>query len=69
MSMFGPVSCLSCDMHMSQVILIPSVPGTHKGSALHRYGHMKTRAVLAREPMHEKFHKTAVVAQVSDVMS
>jgi len=57
------------DFSTAKAILIPSVPGFHRGTALHRYGHMKVRAVLSREPMEEKFASAPVIAQFSSVGS
>lgn len=46
------------DFSSSQVVLIPSVPGSMKKADRDKYGHMKLRRLLEREAMHERFHPT-----------
>jgi tyrosyl-DNA phosphodiesterase-1 len=51
------------------VVLIPSVPGVHKGADIHRYGHMKVRRVLSRESIPPELANTGLVAQCSSLGS
>jgi hypothetical protein len=57
------------DFSAAKAVLIPSVPGFHTGAAMHRYGHMRLRAVLAREPLAPKFAQAPIVAQFSSLGS
>jgi tyrosyl-DNA phosphodiesterase-1 len=57
------------DFSTAKAILIPSVPGTHTGAAIHKYGHMKIRQVLSREPIPSKFAQAPIVAQFSSMGS
>src|SRR4051812_33751207 len=53
----------------AKAILIPSVPGRHTGEKLHRYGHMKLRAVLSSLPLAPKFQLAPITCQFSSVGS
>ncbi|CAN0263037.1 unnamed protein product, partial [Ectocarpus sp. 12 AP-2014] len=73
------------DFRAARVALVPSVPGTggntpgtggkpHKGRDLHKYGHMRVRALLSREKedgtgakLKEGGHK--VLCQISSLAS
>lgn len=57
------------DFSAARVVLVPSVPGTHKGADLHKYGHMKVRRVLSKEPIDAKFAASPVIAQYSSTGS
>lgn len=57
------------DFSAAKAVLIPSVPGYHTGAAMHRYGHMRLRAVLSREPLPAKFAQAPIVAQFSSLGS
>lgn len=49
--------------------LIPSVPGRHFGKNLYKYGHMRVRAVLAREEVHVRPGSHKVAFQVASIMN
>jgi len=57
------------DFSSASVILIPSVPGYHKGADRLKYGHMKVRSVLEKEKMHEKFKTSPIACQFSSLGS
>eukprot|EP00511_Aplanochytrium_stocchinoi_P000720 CAMPEP_0204827564 /NCGR_PEP_ID=MMETSP1346-20131115/4999_1 /ASSEMBLY_ACC=CAM_ASM_000771 /TAXON_ID=215587 /ORGANISM="Aplanochytrium stocchinoi, Strain GSBS06" /LENGTH=664 /DNA_ID=CAMNT_0051956043 /DNA_START=91 /DNA_END=2085 /DNA_ORIENTATION=- len=54
------------DFSGARGILIPSVPGRHKGPLMYRYGHMRLRTVLRQFDL-EKFKNAPIVAQYSSV--
>ncbi|CAM9683480.1 unnamed protein product [Ectocarpus sp. 12 AP-2014] len=57
------------DFSSANVTLIPSVPGRHKGKDLYRYGHMRVRAVLAREEVHVRPGSHRVAFQAASIMN
>ncbi|CAN0317470.1 unnamed protein product, partial [Ectocarpus fasciculatus] len=57
------------DFSSANVTLIPSVPGRHKGKDLYKYGHMRVRAVLAREEVHVRPGSHRVAFQAASIMN
>lgn len=61
------------DFRSARVALVPSVPGTgrnqHKGDDLHKYGHMRVRALLSKEKVLLKEGGHKVVFQFSSLAS
>jgi tyrosyl-DNA phosphodiesterase-1 len=50
------------------VRLVISLPGTHRGAEMHRWGHLRMRALLrTHQPMPGSFLRPAVMAQISSV--
>lgn len=43
------------DFSSIRAVLLPSVPGYHRGSAMHRFGHMKVRRSLQNVPIPSRF--------------
>lgn len=53
-----------------KIVLITSVPGYHSKGSLNKYGHMKVRHWLSKEPPLENQHKISpVIAQASSIGS
>lgn len=57
------------DFSGATAMLIPSIPGRHRGDAIRRYGHMRLRHLLSREPLPRKFDHAPIVAQFSSIGS
>jgi len=57
------------DYSSARAVLVPSVPGYHTGINLHRYGHMKMRALLGKQHFAGKFASAPVIAQCSSLGS
>ncbi|CAM9593064.1 unnamed protein product [Scytosiphon promiscuus] len=62
-------SLAAYDFSSANVTLIPSVPGRHFGKNLHKYGHMRVRAVLAKEEVYVRPGSHKVAFQVSSIMN
>ncbi len=56
-------------MRGADAVLVPSVPGTHKGARQRRYGFFKLEATLRAEPLHSQFRHAPVLAQCSSLGS
>ncbi|KAK9862018.1 hypothetical protein WJX84_001427 [Apatococcus fuscideae] len=61
--------CHACDFSAASGHLIPSYPGSHTGSAMHRVGHMAVRSLLSRETLPARFAGAPVLAQCSSLGS
>ncbi|PSR98436.1 Tyrosyl-DNA phosphodiesterase [Actinidia chinensis var. chinensis] len=57
------------DYSSAAVRLIASVPGSHTGSSLKKWGHMKLRTILQECIFDKKFHKSPLVYQFSSLGS
>eukprot|EP01083_Nonionella_stella_P060969 158984_1 len=57
------------DMSIATGQLIASVPGYHKGAALHRWGHMRLRTELSRVEIDKKFDRSPAIMQFSSMGS
>ncbi|PRW59620.1 tyrosyl-DNA phosphodiesterase 1 [Chlorella sorokiniana] len=58
------------DFSAARAHIVASVPGYHTGSSMHKWGHMRLRAILNREPPFPSAFKGApVVAQFSSLGS
>lgn len=56
------------DFSSAKAVLIPSVPGYHRGEEIHKFGHMKLRKTV-REKSRVQFDDAAVVCQFSSMGS
>jgi tyrosyl-DNA phosphodiesterase-1 len=52
------------DYSSAQAIIIPSVPGTHRGQDMYKYGHMKIRRLLEKTDIPNEFAKSPVRARL-----
>ncbi|CAM9922802.1 unnamed protein product, partial [Discosporangium mesarthrocarpum] len=56
------------DFSRARAVLVPSVPGRHRGEALHKYGHMRVRSLLQGEAFAGRVReKDMVSAQFSSL--
>jgi tyrosyl-DNA phosphodiesterase-1 len=57
------------DFSAARVVLLPSVPGYHRGADMHRFGHMRVRAVLQAQQLPTRFQDATLVCQYSSLGS
>lgn len=57
------------DFSAARVMLLPSVPGYHRGADMHRFGHMRVRALLQAQQLPARFQDATLVCQYSSLGS
>ncbi|KAK9834326.1 hypothetical protein WJX81_007076 [Elliptochloris bilobata] len=55
------------DLSSARAALLPSVPGSHRGEAMKRYGHMRARVLLSREVFPAKMRRAPLAWQFSSL--
>eukprot|EP00238_Polyblepharides_amylifera_P002102 CAMPEP_0196589920 /NCGR_PEP_ID=MMETSP1081-20130531/65019_1 /TAXON_ID=36882 /ORGANISM="Pyramimonas amylifera, Strain CCMP720" /LENGTH=421 /DNA_ID=CAMNT_0041912857 /DNA_START=72 /DNA_END=1337 /DNA_ORIENTATION=- len=65
----SPATLRQFDFSKAEVRLVGSVPGYHRGTALHKWGHMKLRTLLSQEAFPREFCNSPVACQFSSLGS